>query len=45
MKKIVISAGEVSGDIHAAALIQEIKKYAPSIRFYGMGGEKLRELL
>lgn len=45
MKKIVISAGEVSGDIHAAKLISALLKLDPSITVLGMGGERLRALL
>lgn len=40
-KKILISAGETSGDLHAARLIQEIQKLDDSIEFYGIGGDKM----
>ncbi|MCX5750245.1 MAG: lipid-A-disaccharide synthase [Candidatus Saganbacteria bacterium] len=39
--KIMVSAGEVSGDLHAAALVRELKKLDPSISFFGIGSEKL----
>jgi len=39
--KIMISAGEVSGDIHGTYLVQALKKLDPSIYFFGMGSEKL----
>ncbi len=39
--KIMISAGEVSGDIHATYLVRELKKLDPNIYFFGMGSEKL----
>ncbi|MFA6431787.1 MAG: lipid-A-disaccharide synthase [Candidatus Margulisiibacteriota bacterium] len=39
--KIFVSAGEVSGDVHAAYLVREIKKLDPNISFYGLGSEKL----
>lgn len=42
MVKIMISAGEASGDIHAAALTREILKLEPTARVYGMGGDGLR---
>ena len=45
MKKIVISAGEVSGDIHAAKLISAVLALDPSIKVLGMGSERLRDLL
>jgi lipid-A-disaccharide synthase len=39
--KIMVSAGEVSGDLHAAALVRELKKLDPSLYFFGVGSEKL----
>lgn len=36
--KIMILAGEVSGDTHAAHLVSELKKRMPSAQFIGMGG-------
>ncbi len=41
-KSILISAGEASGDAHAARMIEEIKKLDSQIKFVGMGGEKMR---
>lgn len=42
MTKILISAGEASGDIHAAAVTAAIKKLEPNAEVFGMGGEALR---
>ena len=42
MATIMISAGEVSGDVHGAKLVQEIKKLDPSISFFGMGHTRLK---
>lgn len=39
--KIMISAGEVSGDIHGTYLVRELRKLDPNIYFFGMGSEKL----
>ncbi|HHT06321.1 MAG TPA: lipid-A-disaccharide synthase [Hydrogenispora sp.] len=36
--KYFISAGEHSGDLHAASLIQEIRKQDPKAQIWGMGG-------
>lgn len=36
--KIMILAGEVSGDTHAAHLVHEIKQKIPNAEFIGMGG-------
>lgn len=41
--KVMICAGEVSGDLHAANLVQAVKKYSPNIEFLGIGGEKMAE--
>ena len=42
MTKILISAGEASGDLHAAALIKAILALEPTAEIYGMGGEAMR---
>lgn len=43
MKTIMISAGEASGDLHAANLVMALHKIDPTIRVKGMGSDKLRE--
>ena len=43
MAKILISAGEASGDVHAAAVTKALKKIDPSCEVFGMGGDCLRE--
>jgi len=40
--KIFISAGEASGDLHAAAITREILALDPTAQVFGMGGEALR---
>lgn len=40
---ILISAGEVSGDLHAAAIARELKKIDSDTQIFGMGGEELRK--
>lgn len=37
MAKIMVVAGEVSGDMHAARVVREIKQIAPETTFFGMG--------
>lgn len=39
---IMILAGELSGDVHASALIRAIKKKDPSIRISGLGGLNMK---
>ncbi len=42
-KNIIIVAGEASGDMHGASLVREMLKINPALRFYGIGGSKLKE--
>jgi lipid-A-disaccharide synthase len=42
-KKIFISAGETSGDIHGSSLIREVHKKNPSIKFHGLGRNRMVE--
>ncbi len=42
-KKVIIVAGEASGDMQAANLVAAIKKVDPSIQFFGLGGEKMQQ--
>ncbi len=41
-KHLVVVAGEASGDMHAAHLIETLKRIDPSITFSGLGGPKMR---
>ena len=38
----MISAAEISGDIHAANLVAEFQKIHPEATFFGMGGAKMQ---
>jgi len=40
---VMISAGEASGDQHAAALFRELQKLMPGVEGIGMGGSAMRE--
>jgi lipid-A-disaccharide synthase len=40
-KKIMLIAGEVSGDLHGAHLVEAIHRIDPNVRFWGIGGEHL----
>jgi lipid-A-disaccharide synthase len=42
-KDIMIIAGEVSGDIHAAPVVAEMKKIRPDLIFTGTGGPQMRD--
>jgi len=39
--KIMLSAGEASGDLHGAELAKEIKKLSPETELMGFGGENM----
>lgn len=41
-KNLMIIAGEVSGDMHGAALIHELKKLDHNIEIYGIGGNLMK---
>lgn len=41
-KHLIVIAGEASGDMHAAHLIQEIKRLDPQITFSGLGGPQMQ---
>jgi lipid-A-disaccharide synthase len=40
--KIMISAGDVSGDHHAAAVLKALKKLRPDLQAFGLGGPALQ---
>jgi lipid-A-disaccharide synthase len=41
--KIMIIAGEASGDLHGANLVKEMLRLDPTVQFYGVGGPKMAE--
>lgn len=41
--KVMIVAGEASGDLHGAFLVREMLAINPSIHFFGIGGNKMKE--
>lgn len=43
MSSLFIIAGEVSGDGHAAGVMNELKALRPETQFTGLGGPKMRE--
>lgn len=38
----MIIAGEISGDLHGASLVEELKKINPSINISGIGGDRMK---
>jgi lipid-A-disaccharide synthase len=43
-KKILMVAGEVSGDLHGAHLMEAILCVDPKVRFFGIGGDRLEKM-
>lgn len=39
-RSVMVLAGEVSGDMHVAGVIRELKKLDPSLSFWGMAGDQ-----
>ncbi len=42
-KKVLIVAGEASGDLYGGELIREVKAIRPDVNFFGVGGSRMRE--
>lgn len=40
--RILISAGEASGDMYGAQLIEALRRREPSLEIFGVGGDKMR---
>ena len=43
MKRVMIIAGEASGDLHAARLVQDITARTAEVRFFGIGGANMQK--
>jgi len=43
VREVLISAGEASGDMHGAALVEQLKARQPDIAVAGIGGPRMRE--
>jgi lipid-A-disaccharide synthase len=41
--KILISAGEASGDLYAAALVDALRRRRPDLRFFGCAGPRMQQ--
>ena len=39
--RVMMIAGEASGDLHGSGVVRELKKRVPSIDVFGMGGDKM----
>ena len=43
MNDVLIVAGESSGESHGAGLVREFRKRNPSVRFFGVGGPRMKD--
>ena len=43
MKSLLVIAGEVSGDMHAAAVVRSLQTDHADVKVYGIGGDHLRQ--
>ncbi|MCO5045122.1 MAG: lipid-A-disaccharide synthase [Kiritimatiellae bacterium] len=41
-KNVLIIAGETSGDLHGARVVEAVRRQRPEINFFGIGGDALR---
>jgi lipid-A-disaccharide synthase len=41
-KKILLVAGEVSGDLHGSHLVEAVQRIEPGVQFFGVGGPGLK---
>ena len=42
LERVMMIAGEASGDVHASRVIKELKKRRPSVEVYGIGGDNMQ---
>jgi len=42
--RVLISAGEVSGEMYGAQLIEALRRRAPDTEFFGVGGDRMRSV-
>ena len=42
VRRVMMIAGEASGDLHGAGVVRELLRRVPGIDVFGMGGEKMR---
>lgn len=40
-RSVLVIAGEISGDMHAARVVEAVRSRRPDVRFWGIGGDEL----
>lgn len=43
MARLMIIAGETSGDLHGGMLVEELKKLDPTLEIFGIGGDRMQK--
>ncbi len=43
VRRIMLIAGEASGDLHGSGVVRELKRLQPDVEVFGMGGDMLRK--
>src|SRR5258708_5509367 len=43
MRRILVSAGEASGDLYASLLVEELRRQWPDAQFFGCTGPRMRQ--
>jgi lipid-A-disaccharide synthase len=41
-ERVMMIAGEVSGDLHGAGVVRELKKQLPAVEIFGVGGDRMK---
>ena len=42
VRKVMIIAGEASGDLHGSGVVRELKRADPSVEIFGVGGDRMK---
>src|SRR5512146_1903366 len=42
LRRVMLIAGEASGDLHGAGVVRELKRRQPGVEVYGIGGDNMR---
>jgi len=42
VQRVMIIAGEASGDLHGSGVVRELKRLSPAVDVYGVGGDKMK---
>jgi lipid-A-disaccharide synthase len=42
VQRVMIIAGEASGDLHGSGVVRELKHMSPAVDVYGIGGDKMK---